>query len=267
MTTGLDSLHAIPYFAGLDRSAFRDLADAVRERVYRKDERVLLEDEPCRGLYIVVAGRVKVFKLSAGGQEQVLRILGPGRTFNDVPVFDGGPNPAGVSALQESRIALIPRERILALMDRHPRMAQAVIRVLAARLRAMTVLVEDLTFRSVVARVAKLLLDCAAGREILVEDRAGACARLTQQQIATMTGSVREVVQRALKTLEREGAIAMGRARIRILDPATLERWSAPTGAVPARTPTPPAPAMCDLGRRADGGGTVAYKQDEERGR
>jgi hypothetical protein len=90
----------------------------------------------------------------------------------------------------------------------------------------------------VVGRVAKLLLDCAVGHETLVEDRAGTCAKLTQQQIATMTGSVREVVQRALKILEREGAIAMGRARVRILDPATLERWSESSGSIPRRAPT-----------------------------
>ena len=228
-----DSVRLIPYFAGLDGADFRELTRSVRERSYRKDESVLHEDEPCRGLYVVLAGRVKVFKLSAVGREQVLRVLGPGRTFNDVPVFDGGRNPASISALEDSRIALIPKDRILALVDHHPRVAQAVIRVLASRLRAMTVLIEDLALRGVVARVAKLLLDCAAGRETVIEDRAGGCARLTQQQIAAMTGSVREVVQRALKTLEREGVIETGRARVRILDPAALERWSEWGGAPP----------------------------------
>jgi CRP/FNR family transcriptional regulator len=225
-TRAADTLRAIPYFSGLAASDFREVARSVRARPYRKGESVLLEGEPCRGLYVVLAGHVKVFKVSAGGREQVLRILGPGRTFNDVPVFDGGPNPASITTLEDSRIAVIPKELILALVDRHPRVAQAVIRVLASRLRAMTLLIEDLSLRSVVARVAKLLLDCAAGRETVVEDRGGACARLTQQQIAAMTGSVREVVQRALKTLEQEGAIEMGRARVRILDPAALDRWT-----------------------------------------
>jgi CRP-like cAMP-binding protein len=228
-----EAVRSIPYFSALDDSEFHELASSLRERAYRKGASVLLESEPCRGLYVVVAGRVRVFKLSAEGREQVLRILGPGRTFNDVPVFDGGRNPASISALEDSRIAFIPRDRLLALVDRHPRVAQAVIRVLASRLRAMTVLIEDLALRSVVARVARLFLDCAAGRETVIEDRAGGCARLTQQQIAAMTGSVREVVQRALKTLERDGAIATGRARIRILDPAALERWSEAGGGLP----------------------------------
>lgn len=229
----VDSVRLIPYFAGLGSSDFRELTRSIRERSYRRGESVLLEGEPCHGLYVVLAGRVKVFKISAEGREQVLRILGPGRTFNDVPVFDGGRNPASISALEDSRVAFIPKERILTLVDHHPRVAHAVIRVLASRLRAMTVLIEDLSLRSVVARVAKLLLDCAAGRETVIEDRGGACARLTQQQIAAMTGSVREVVQRALATLEREGAIETGRARVRILDPVALERWSEQSGTPP----------------------------------
>lgn len=90
-------------------------------------------------------------------------------------------------------------------------------------------MIEDLSLRGVVARVAKLLLDCSQGRQTLVEDAGHACARLTQQQIAAMTGSVREVVQRALKAQEKDGAIRLERARIVALDPKALERWSEST--------------------------------------
>lgn len=227
-----ETLRSIPYFAELEPAVLRDLARHVRTRAYRRGQTVLLEGEPCPGLCFVVSGRVKVSKTSAEGKEQVLRILGPGRTFNDVPVFDQGTNPATIVALDPSTVGLVPKAQVLALVERHPRVAAAVIRVLASRLRALTIVIEDLAFRSVVARVARLLLDCVRGRPTLVEDAGEACARLTQQQIAAMTGSVREVVQRALKTLEREGAIEMERARVRVLDPAALERWSesAPPG-------------------------------------
>ncbi len=101
----------------------------------------------------------------------------------------------------------------------------AVIRLLASRLRALTLMIEDLSLRGVVARVAKLLLDCTRGHQTLIEGEGGACARLTQHQIAAMTGSVREVVQRALKALEKDGAIRLERARVVVLDPKALERW------------------------------------------
>lgn len=231
MTLSPEVLRGIPYFAEVDAAAREALARAARVQAHRAGDVVLLEGAPCRGLYVVVEGRVKVYKVSADGKEQVLRLLGPGRTFNDVPLFDGGPNPASVVALEPATVALLPKAQVLALLDRDPKVAKAVIQVLAARLRALTLVIEDLSLRSVVGRVAKLLLDCVRGQPALVEGPAGACTRLTQQQLAAMTGSVREVVQRALKTLERDGAIRLERARVIVLDPDALERWSEADGA------------------------------------
>lgn len=234
MVTLTNALRQVPYFAELEPDSLEGLAVQVRERKLEAGELILMEGDPCEGLYFVISGRVKVFKLSAEGKEQVLRILGPGRTFNDVPVFDGGPNPGSVAAMEAATVCLIPKGQVLAMLEQHPKMAKAVIRLLASRLRALTLVIEDLSLRSVAARVAKLLLDCTRGHQTLVEGGTGACARLTQHQIAAMTGSVREVVQRALKALEKDGAIRLERARVIVLDPKTLERWSDSEG--------PPAP-------------------------
>ncbi|HSB78751.1 MAG TPA: Crp/Fnr family transcriptional regulator [Candidatus Methylomirabilis sp.] len=230
MVTLTNALRQVPYFAELEPDSLEGLAVQVRERKLEAGELILMEGDPCEGLYFVISGRVKVFKLSAEGKEQVLRILGPGRTFNDVPVFDGGPNPGSVAAMEAATVCLIPKGQVLAMLEQHPKMAKAVIRLLASRLRALTLVIEDLSLRSVAARVAKLLLDCTRGHQTLVEGGTGACARLTQHQIAAMTGSVREVVQRALKALEKDGAIRLERARVIVLDPKTLERWSESEG-------------------------------------
>lgn len=227
MATMVATLREVPYFSDLDDARLRELAASVREKKYDTGAMVLLEGEPCEGLGFVIGGRVKVVKVSADGKEQVLRLLGPGRTFNDVPVFDGGPNPGSVQAVERSIIGTLPKVAVQSLVETQPKVALAVIRVLASRLRALTLMIEDLSLRGVVARVAKLLLDCAQGHPALLEGSGGTCQhRLTQQEIAAMTGSVREVVQRALKTLEREGAIRMERARVVVLDQALLERWS-----------------------------------------
>ncbi len=226
MTGTMDVLRRVPYFAEVGEDVLRSLSGQVRERKLEAGELILMEGEPCEGLYVVLSGRVKVFKLSAEGKEQVIRILGPGRTFNDVPVFDDGPNPGSVAALEASAVCLIPKGQMLAMVERYPKVGRAVIRLLASRLRALTLMIEDLSLRGVVARVAKLLLDCARGQQTLVEGAPSACTRLTQHQIAAMTGSVREVVQRALKALEKDGAIRLERARVVILDITRLERWS-----------------------------------------
>ena len=219
-------LSRVPYFAGLDGAAIERLAAEARERSCAAGSLILAEGEPCHGLSFVVRGRVKVFKLSEDGREQVLRILGPGRTFNDVPVFDGGPNPGAVAAMEDSVVGLIPAASVQALVRERPEVATAVIQVFAGRLRAMTEMVEDLALRGVTARVARLLLECSRGSPPLAEGPGDHCAHLTQHGLAAMTGSVREVVQRALKTLEREGAIALARGRIRVLAPEILAAWS-----------------------------------------
>ncbi len=226
MITASEMLARVPYFAGLDSNEAKMLARQVGERKYRVGEVILEERSKCRGLYFVVTGQVKIYKTSLKGKEQVLRILGPGRTFNDVPVFDGGPNPASIAAMENSTIGFIPTAAVLAVVGRHPKVSASVIRTLAFRLRALTAMVEDLSLRGVTGRVAKVLLDCARGHPTLVEGAPTACDRLTHHQLAAMTGSVREVVQRALKKLERDGAIRLERARVVILDAQILERWS-----------------------------------------
>jgi CRP/FNR family transcriptional regulator len=210
------ALSRIPYFAGLDHGTLARLTADARERRCATREIVLTEGEACRGLSFVVHGSVKAFKIAAGGREQVLRILGPGRTFNDVPLFDGAPNPASVAALEDATVVgLLPAARLHVLIAERPDVAAAVIGVLARRLRAVTEMVEDLALRGVGARVARLLLECNRGTPPMAEG-AGEDhgTHLTQQQLAAMTGTVREVVQHALKALEREGAVALSRGRI-----------------------------------------------------
>jgi CRP/FNR family transcriptional regulator len=220
-----DVLRQVAYFSDCGDDAVATAAAVARARPVRAGDIIVGEGEPCAGLFIVVAGRVRVVKISPEGREQVLLILGPGRTFNDVAVFDGGANPSTVEALEDGSVAIIPPDTMRALSERHAHIASAAARVLASRLRTMTLMVENLAFRDVIGRIAAVIKGCAAGDQPLVEGVPHACAHITQQELAAMTGSVREVVQRALKTLESAGAIRLGRAHIDIVDPAVLDDW------------------------------------------
>jgi len=207
-------LRSVPYFAGLPDEALAEVRRMAIGRSYDRGDIISLEGERCEGMYVVHAGRVRVFKTSPEGREQVLTVVGPGESFNDVPVFDHGPNPASAEALEPTTVCLLRRDDIEALLTRHPAFAAAVIKVFAARLRQLTGLVEDLSFKRVTGRVAKILLTQAS------QPQAG---RLTQQQMAAMAGTAREVVGRALKALEQDGIIRMDRGRIVILDRRRLE--------------------------------------------
>jgi CRP-like cAMP-binding protein len=115
---------------------------------------------------------------------------------------------------------------MLALLDHHPEVLKAALKLLSSRQRRLGGVVEDLALRDVTTRVARLLLGCLGKHEHIVEHAPDACARITHQEIAAMVGSVREVVQRALKQLETDGAIAVERGGLRVVDHHKLEAWA-----------------------------------------
>lgn len=219
-------LARIPYFAGLDPPTLAEIGRVVRRRTFAAGETILIEGKPCEGLYFVIDGQVRLIRGSGEGREHVLRVLGAGATFNDVAVFDGGPNSDGAVAVGSTTVGFIPKANMMALVDRNSQIARAALKLLSLRQRTLGIVIEDLALRDVTTRVARLLLGCMGQHAHIVEQAPDACAHITHQEIASMVGSVREVVQRALKELERDGAIVLERSRIRVRDQSRLERWA-----------------------------------------
>ena len=220
MSSSVDFLRSLPYFGTLSAEEIERIEKEILELSFTRGEFLFLEGESCRGLYMVKSGRIRIFKSSLEGREQVLFIAKPGDSFNDVPVFDGGPNPASASALEPSTVYLIPKDTLLSLVADCPT-ALAIIKVLATRLRHLTIVVEDLSFRSVLGRLAKMLLELA-----VVEEGSSPVPRLTQDEMAAMVGSVRDVVHRALRALESAGAIKLEGQRILVVNPQKLREMS-----------------------------------------
>jgi CRP-like cAMP-binding protein len=217
MTVRLESLKSILYFSGLGRAELESIRKLVFEKAADRAETVLLESESAENLYFVASGAVKVFKTSAEGKEQILSIVRPGEAFNDVPIFDGGPNPASARTMGPVLLYGIKKHDMEAVLRDHPQIALNVIKVLARRVRHLVSLVEDLSFRHVISRVAKILFEHIGGEM-------GRGPRLTQQEMAAMAGTAREVVGRSLKALEEEGAISLDRHRIVITDKEALQK-------------------------------------------
>ncbi|MFC1908380.1 Crp/Fnr family transcriptional regulator [Chloroflexota bacterium] len=220
MTSSVDFLRSQPYFNALSDEEMARIERGVVELSFGRGELLFLEGEACRGLYVVKSGQIRIFKSSPEGREQVLLIAKAGDTFNDIPIFDGGPNPASASALEPSTVYLIPRETMLFLLAGCPA-ALAIIKMMASRLRHLTMMVEDLSFRTVISRLAKTLLEVA-----VVEGGASPVRRLTQDEIAAMVGTVRDVINRALRVLEREGTIKFEGQRIIVVDPQKLKEMT-----------------------------------------
>jgi CRP/FNR family transcriptional regulator, cyclic AMP receptor protein len=180
---------------------------------------IQLQGEPAEAMYLIAAGRVKIYRLSAGGREQILNVIGPGGMFNAVPIFDGGPCPASAEALSDVALLVLPRQPLLDCVDRHPALARAFLAEFTGRMRHLVDLVDTLALHTVQGRLARLLLDQAAAGE-----RGEAVAPITQAQMAAHLGTVREMVGRTLKSFEALGLIRIDRNAISVIDRAGLER-------------------------------------------
>ena len=216
MAVELEFLEHIPYFSGLSPTELDSIRKLIFEKTAERGEMVLLEGESAEGLYFVASGAVKIFKTSTEGKEQILSIVRPGESFNDVPIFDSGPNLTSAQGMGTVLIYGIKKSNLKAILRDYPQVALNVIKVLAGQVRHLVSLVEDLSFKRVIGRVAKILLE-HTGSE------AGHKPRLTQQEMAAMAGTAREVVGRSLKALEGEGVIRLDRNRIVIMDKEALK--------------------------------------------
>ncbi len=219
----MEILKNTPYFSGLTESELDFVRARVVEKRVKRGELLFLEGEPCAGLHLIVSGRVRIFKTSAEGKEQVLALVQVGQSFNEVPLLDGGLNPASAEALEDTHVYTLSKEAMDQIIDAHPSVARAMLGIFAARLRQLTLLVEELSFKHVTSRLARILLEQAL-QAADGHDGAHGPHRITQQELAAMVGTAREVVARALKNLEKQGAIKVARQRIVIVNRRELER-------------------------------------------
>jgi CRP-like cAMP-binding protein len=212
-------LDKIPWFKVLDQAGWTELLAATQLRPYSPGEIIFLEGTPPENLYLIHRGWVKAVKLSSEGREQILDFLGPGQPLNVAPVFAEQAHPATLIAQEACELWAIPQPTLLALLDRYPAMARLIIRTLASRLLHTISLIEDLSLRPVVSRLAKLLLmQLPDDQQTLIPRQRWA----TQAEIAARLGTVPDVVNRALRSLADEGLIQVDRHQIIILDRTRL---------------------------------------------
>jgi len=216
----LNLLHKNEYFEGLDEGLLKQVAEHMQLREYERGEALFWEGDPCAGLHIIEQGFVKLYRLSPQGRQYIVRVLQEGDTCNEVPTFDGGTNPVNVEALETTRVWVIQSDILQDLLRKHPDFAQKVINNLSKNLRGLVRMVSEMAFYQVTHRLARLISDQTP------DELSG--MPWTQEQLAARLGTVREVVARSLKELERSGAINLDKRRIEVSDPDVLAQWAQP---------------------------------------
>jgi CRP-like cAMP-binding protein len=219
------ALVQIPLFASLTEGELQALSQRAVERRFAPGEMLFWEGEPCTGIFLLQQGAVKIFKTSAAGREMMLALDVAPTTVAELPLFDGGPFPASVRAVQPVVALFINKADFQQVCRQFPDVALKILAVVGRRLRHLVATVESLTFGSVTQRLARLLLDAAipAGSDEFDFP-------LTHQELASRLGTVREVVSRNLARFRAQELIRIEGHQLRILDRAGLEQESEPQG-------------------------------------
>ncbi len=207
-------------FEGLDDGHLQGLISRSRRRLYDGRQTLFLEGDRAQGLYVVVSGRVKVFKTSPKGREQTLMIMGPGEPVGEVAVLSGESYPASAETLEPTEALYVPRQAFLDMVSREPEVAMRLLSALSARLRSFAALIEDLSLREVGERLAAYLLSLATdGRtEEVVE------LEISKTELSAAVGTVPETLSRAFQQLSRAGAVETRGRTVHIKDRKALER-------------------------------------------
>jgi CRP/FNR family transcriptional regulator, cyclic AMP receptor protein len=222
MLTGrpiVDSLAAVPFFAGLDADALQRVAGGMRSRRFRRGEVIFHVDDPGDALFIIVSGEVKIWLPSEAGDEAILVRLRPGDVFGELALLDGAPRSATATALSATETVVLPRDKFRDLISSEPAVRDALLASLALELRRLTTHVEELHFLDITGRLAACLVRLASdGGTTLPDGAIRLRTSLTQGDLASMVGSTRQSVNKLLGQFAADGLLRLERDAIVLTD-------------------------------------------------
>ncbi|OAB55048.1 Crp/Fnr family transcriptional regulator [Phormidium willei BDU 130791] len=215
----LDFLAGLDLFKDLPDSQLRAMATIAKPLKYDRGDPIFLEGDRCLGFFLVQSGRVKVYKMSADGKEQILHWFEEGDRFAEVPAFDGGYYPASASALEKTQLLLIPNQALLALVEQYPSLAFHLLASLSRHLRRFANLIDTLSLKDVSSRLAGYLLELSdrQGSDRLELD-------LAKGQLAAFLGTIPETLSRTFAKLTQANLIEIEARQIQIRDRDGLQR-------------------------------------------
>lgn len=211
----IKQIAGIHLFKDLPDAHLDELAMILADQVFKKGQLIFSEGDAATGFYVVIAGRVKIFKLSVEGKEQILHIFGPGAPIGEVVVFEGKRFPAHAESLEDSRLFFFPRNDFLRLINAHPSIALHMLAVLSRRLRHFAALIDDLSLKEVPARLAAYLLYLSE-----TQKRADNLSLdISKGQLSSLLGTIPVTLSRILTKMSDAGLIrSIGVRGIQILD-------------------------------------------------
>jgi len=215
----LNIISAIPLFNGLPADQLSAIRQIAVEKQFNKGQTIFSEEDETKGLFVVVEGRVKVYKVSSEGKEQILHIIEAGQSFGEVTVFTGQQMPAHAQTLAKSRLLLFPRSAFVGLVTANPSLALNLLAIMSKKLRQFAVQIENLSLKEIPARLASYLI-------YLAEEQGSADAvtlDVSKGQLASLLGTIPETLSRIFAKLSGQNLIRVEGPKITLLDLEGIE--------------------------------------------
>ena len=221
----INYLKKVPIFSDLSEEDLQMMSEIILVRKYRKNMIIFMEGEPGDGLYFIKQGRVKIYKTTEDGREQILHFLQNGDVFAEVVLFDGGPFPATAEVLEDSTIGIIRNQDIDRFIKNYPDIAVRLLKMMSKKLRQAQMQIRDLALKDTYGRIVGMLYklskeygeQCEAGTRITIP--------LSRQELANLIGTSRETVTRLLGDLKKSKIIELDKQEIVIINEKKLKQW------------------------------------------
>jgi CRP/FNR family transcriptional regulator len=215
----LKIISAIPLFNGLPDDQLDAIRQIAFEKHYNKGQTIFSEGDETTGLFVVIDGRIKIYKVSSEGKEQILHIFETGESFGEVTVFTGQQLPANAQTLAKSRLLLFPRSAFVGLVTANPSLALNLLAIMSKKLRQFAAQIENLSLKEIPARLASYLIYLAE------EQNSGDVVTLnvSKGQLASLLGTIPETLSRIFAKLSGQNLIRVEGPKITLLDRQGVE--------------------------------------------
>ena len=212
-------LSQVDLFNGLSHQQLDEVARIISVKEYKKSELIFSDGDDGIGFYIVISGRVKVYKVSPDGKEQIMHMFGPGQPFAEVPVFEGSCYPANAEAMEHSKLFFCPKKGFVGLIHENPSLAMNMLASLSQRLKQFSNLIESLSLKEVPGRLASYIL--------YLSDKNGSIDEfeldVAKSQLASFLGTIPETLSRIFTKMANKELVRINGPQIAILDRTGLE--------------------------------------------
>ncbi len=201
-------------FQGLPNDQLQTIAEITVSKELTKGSTVFFEGDEATGFYMVSSGKVKIFKMSIDGREQILHIFGRGEPFGEVPVFHGHPFPANAVTLTKTSLLFFPRREFVDLVTSTPSLALSMLAMLSLRLRRFASQIESLSLKEVPGRLAAYLVYLSEEQE----NNDQVVLDIPKGQLASLLGTSPETLSRIFAKMTSENLIRVKGKNIELMD-------------------------------------------------